>query len=194
MRRYWHIGAICLAAAFVGCGPVLYTEPVVTNEPATEAQRQFEARWQASLEVLRRYQFKIDLQDRRRGLVRTEPMVARQFFEFWRRDATSAYDVAEASLQTVFLIASVQVSRVRGDSEDYTSAVRIQRVRSDQIEARTTGTAGDQGSFGRAAATSGDREGEDKGGSMVLLGEDSELAERILAAIETRAMAQLGGF
>ncbi|HDZ20511.1 hypothetical protein LCGC14_0162740 [marine sediment metagenome] len=194
MRRYWHSGAICLAAAFVGCGPVLYTKPVLTTEPVTEAQRHFEAHWQAGLEVLRRYQFKIDLQDRRRGLIRTEPMVARQFFEFWRRDATSAYDVAEASLQKVYLIANVQISRVGSDGTDYVSAVRIQRVRSDQIEARTTGTAGDQGSFGRASGTSGDREEEDEGGSMVLLGEDRELAERILLAIETKATAKLGDF
>ena len=185
------MAAIVLAAlAGGGCAPT-YSTPIVDARPATEAERQFEARWQASLDVLRSYRFKIDYQDRRRGLIKTEPMIARHFFEFWRHDAATNYDVLEGTLQTVYVVASVQVSRIKPDGTDYKLDVVVNRIRSDQIEAQSIGAAGIQGSQYEALLTGGDRPYDPEKGSMVSLGTDENLAFELQFEIENEVPTQL---
>ncbi len=191
MRRLTIIAALLVATVVVGGCPPTYSTPVVDTRPTTEAERQFEARWQASLDVLRSYRFKIDLQDRRRGLIKTEPMVARHFFEFWRRDAASAYDVVEGTLQTIYVIASVQVSRIKPDGSDYKLDVVVHRVRSDQIEAQSIGAAGIERSQYEAIGTGGNKLYDPAKGSMVLLGTDENLAFELQYEIENEVPTQL---
>jgi len=191
MRRHLIIAAM-LAAVWVsgGCPPT-NTKPIIDTRPTTEAGRQFEARWRASLKVLRSYRFKIDLQDRRRGLIRTEPMMARYLFEFWRPDAASMYDLAEGTMHTVYVIASVNVTRVDPDGDAYDLEVVVHRVRSNQIEAQSTGSAGVQGSQYEAIATGGDKSYESERGSMVLLGTDENLAWELQFEIENELPIQM---
>ena len=140
MKRHTIIAAMLLAI-LVGSGcPPTHTEPIIDMRPKTEAARQFEARWQASLKVLRSYRFKIDRQDRRSGLIKSEPMMARYLFEFWRSDASSAYELLEGTMHTIYVIASVNVTRVHPDGDDYTLDVVVNRVRSNQVEAQDTGS------------------------------------------------------
>ena len=182
--------SVISAVLLTGCP--LHTTPVAQMpQPATEAERNFEAYWQSSLDVLREYRFRIDFQDRRRGLIVTHPMVAKQFFEFWRRDAGTSYDLLEGSLQTVYLVASVQLTRAEPDKPDYELAVNVQRVRSDEIEPRAPGAAGWRASYQRQGGTGGDRPAEEQEGSMVRLGADEPLADQILVDIETEAILRM---
>jgi hypothetical protein len=170
-----------------------HTVPVAElPQPHTEAEWNFESYWQASLAVLRDYHCRSELQDRRRGLIVSQPMVAKQFFEFWRGDAATTYDLIEGSLQEVYLVARVQVTRVDPNHPDYELVVDVQRIRSDMIESRAPGAAGWRGSYQRSRGTGGDRPDEEQHGSMVRLGGDDALADQILVDIEGEAMIRMG--
>ena len=190
LTRILTMGAI---AALLLAGCPQHTVPVaVTPQPRTEAERNFESYWQASLAVLRARHFRIDLQDRRRGLIVTHPMVAKQFFEFWRDDAATNYDLIEGSLQTVYLVARVQVDRIDPNRPDYELAVDVQRIRSDQVERRDPGAAGWRSSYQRRRDSAGDRPEDDEVGSMVRLGGDDALADELLVEIEGEVMMRMG--
>lgn len=118
LRR--HIFLVLLAAFFFpGCitGP---SNPSAT-QPATAIDPQ-QASWQYWLdkpatshatassfdplfkacETEVRYRlFLIDRQDFRLGLLTTQPMVSKQFFEIWRSDAVTVPDISDSSLATV---------------------------------------------------------------------------------------------
>lgn len=56
---------------------------------------------QAAMEVLTGMHFPIEKLDAREGVVRTRPLRAAQFFEFWRSDNANPSGVAEANLHTI---------------------------------------------------------------------------------------------
>ncbi len=56
---------------------------------------------QVSEKVLLDMQFRIQKFDVDNGIIRTHPLRAKQFFEFWRRDNVGFYNSAEANLQSL---------------------------------------------------------------------------------------------
>ena len=96
-----------MLAALAGC--VKYTEPVVEEPQRTPEEQAFEDVWQASLETLRDHRFTIAYSDRRAGRIVTEPMVARQWFEFWRTDAVTSYELALSALHRILYLAVVDI-------------------------------------------------------------------------------------
>jgi hypothetical protein len=51
--------------------------------------------------VARDYLFALDRQDYRDGVITTDPMVSAQWFEPWRRDTQTFYDLTESSIATI---------------------------------------------------------------------------------------------
>jgi len=71
-------------------------------KPATvEVRGQFESLWQASEQAAHQFLFNIDRRDQRRGLMTTEPLITRQWWEFWRKDAGTFKDTQEATLANI---------------------------------------------------------------------------------------------
>jgi len=101
--------ATCLAMLLAG-GCARHATPIATRAQLSPAEKDFEALWQASLHTLQRYRFVIDRTDRRAGVIETFPMTAQQWFEFWRKDAVTCYDLAEGSLQGVTRRARVRIA------------------------------------------------------------------------------------
>ena len=101
--------ATCLAL-LLASGCARHTEPVVPQAQLSPAEQNFEVLWQASLHTLQRYHFVIDRTDRRAGVIETFPMTAQQWFEFWRKDASSGADLLEGSLQGVTRQARVRIA------------------------------------------------------------------------------------
>ena len=66
----------------------------------------------ASLSLLRRYDFPPDRVDRTRGLIVSHPTTSGQFFEWWRIDSRGSYQVAESSLHTMRRIVTVNIEPV----------------------------------------------------------------------------------
>jgi len=105
----------CMLAAMGVGGCVRYTTPEAPPAERTEADRNFEALWDASRQVLRKYYFSIDREDRRAGVITTYPMTGKHFFEFWRRDSVAIGDTVERSIQQTYHTATVRIRRT-GDS------------------------------------------------------------------------------
>jgi hypothetical protein len=177
---------ITLMAALAGCAN--YTQPVVSQEPKTPAERNFETLWQASISVLREYYFKIDREDRRDGVIRTDAMLGKQFGEFWRKDAASDTNLAESTLQTIFRQATVTIKPVGEDR--FEPSVEVQTFRSNKEERQVSSTSEALNLFDLPEKGSPD---EDllkvKGASeeAVPLGRDAALEEKIRADILLKA-------
>lgn len=105
--------ATCLALLLAG-GCARHTEPVVPQAPLSPAEQNFESLWQASLRTLQRYHFTVDRTDRRAGVIETFPMTSQQWFEAWRKDASSGRDLIEGSLQGVTRQARVKIVPEQG--------------------------------------------------------------------------------
>jgi hypothetical protein len=69
----------------------------------------FDDVWTTCLASLQDRGLSIDRQDRRFGLIVSEPVVGKQFFEFWRNDAVTSDDTWTSSLHTVRRIVSIHV-------------------------------------------------------------------------------------
>lgn len=109
-RHGWLLLAALTAFAAVmpvGCGT--YSRPTAPAEDLTPRQRQFEALWQASLDVLRRGGWEIEFQDRRSGRIVTNAIVSRMSWEFWRRDTSSFADLLENDLHKTYRTVELQV-------------------------------------------------------------------------------------
>ena len=97
---------ILLAATLIGCA-----EQRRTNQEfvAVVQQFSFDDVWTACLASLEDRGLTVDRQDRRFGVIVSEPVVGKQFFEFWRNDAVSSDDTMTSSLHTVRRIVSISV-------------------------------------------------------------------------------------
>ncbi len=126
------ITSLVLAGLLTGVGAcVRYTEPLRSQERMTPAGRNFDNLWRASQYVLKKYHFTLDIQDRRAGLISTEPMVGKHFFEFWRHDSTTRGDTHESTVQTIYRTAFVTISRGGSESEAYRPKVVVTVGRSN---------------------------------------------------------------
>ncbi|NIA07389.1 MAG: hypothetical protein GWP14_07120 [Actinobacteria bacterium] len=96
---------ILLTAMLIGC-----TEQ---RRPRWQAiaveQASFDDIWTVCLASLKDRGLSVDRQDRRFGLIVSEPVVGKQFFEFWRGDTASSDDLLTSSLHTVRRIVSIHV-------------------------------------------------------------------------------------
>lgn len=109
-------------AGLNGCMTESRTVPLSTTQPASATdidpqqadpefwyaqpsayqtrQADFDRLWDKAQEVSRRLLFKIDRQDRRAGVLTTEPMISAQWFEPWRQELRTCKDVANSSIAT----------------------------------------------------------------------------------------------
>ena len=110
MKQLKPIAAALVAAALLGgCSAFEMSPPT----PITSSN-EFNALWEASLEVLRENNFVVDRADPREGVITTFGLLGRHWFEPWRTDARKGSDVAEGALQTIYRQAAVRVSQAQG--------------------------------------------------------------------------------
>ena len=194
--------AILLASLVTGC--VRYTEPVLTEQaPAPETQRR--ALWEASRDVLRRYGFTLDRQDFRAGVLTTHPMVGKHFFEFWRKDAVSPYDLAESTIQKIYRQVTVRLepTEAGAGAETYKPLVKVVVSRSDRDRPEVTSTseafdlflipAGEEPLPGELADRQSAELTGNGGDDIVPLGGQAGLADRLAAEIMAAAEQRVAG-
>jgi hypothetical protein len=125
---------VCIAAAvsmgLAGC--VYYTKPIAPEPKLTGASRNFQAFWQATIDVLRKYNFELDRQDRRAGVITTQPLLGKHFFEVWRHDTVGARDLAESSLQSIYRTVTVSIRPTAPGAPTYKPVVQVQLHRSNR--------------------------------------------------------------
>jgi len=84
--------------------------------------------WNACEKTIKDYRFDIDFMDWREGTIASEPMISKQLFEIWRRDAGTDGDVLEDSLQTIRRTVRFQVDRTPEGSYVAHPKVVIERL------------------------------------------------------------------
>ncbi len=108
-----------------------HTRPIVPAATLTPEQQNFEAVWSASIKVLRSYNFEIDRRDRRAGIITTRPLLGRHWFEFWRRDAATPWDVMEGTLQTIYRKVQIEIRSDKFNPGRFTPDVKVTVLRRD---------------------------------------------------------------
>ena len=186
------IGSI-LVAADLGC--LQHAKPVVPPPEMTPAERNFEALWAASQNVLRRYGFVLDRVDRRDGVITTEAMVGQYVGESWRQDAATPRDLLEGSVQTLFRSAEVLVTPA-AEAGTFGLEVRTAIARQNLATVQVT-SASDAKNMLRAMSTRQRYAPRDEltgqPGGQVELGRDVNLEAKIERAIRAEAARLSGG-
>lgn len=143
----------------------------------------FEQLWQTGLEVLRRYNFRPDRQDRRAGVITTLPTTGAQWFEFWRPGIHGGFEAAEANLHTVRRQATVRILPAAEQGQLYVS-VQVDVYRYAAPERQVTTASGALQIFGEKLPTAEGEMGSQAGAAYwVSLGRDSRLEDELLRRI-----------
>ncbi len=150
MRKPLTILLTLAAVAIGGCAN--YTTPTAPERARTEQERNFESAWFAAHDVLREYDFTLDRQDRRAGILSTLPLTGAHGLELWRKDAVTSSNLAEGTVQTIFRTATVTLSPSESDPNRYVPAVRVNVLRADRGTPQATSSADIMAVFGAAPA------------------------------------------
>ena len=127
------------------------TQPATAIDPATTqptywlaqpaaAQvqaRDFDALWDVCKTTARDYLYALDREDYRSGVMTTVPLVSKQWFEPWRPDTGTAYDVLANSLGAIRRTLRFEVSR-NADDGTYTVTPKVLVERESILERRVT--------------------------------------------------------
>jgi len=174
-----HTAIIC-AVIFTGCGGQAQFKPVeqicVNGIGKEEVVK-------AAEDVFGEMAFKIDKMDSAAGYIKTRPLAAGQWFEFWRKDNVGAFNQTEANLHTIRRTAELKINEQ--DSKLCVSCdVVVQRLSlseqpvSDVSEVRNLFSR-NKGSLQRLKLHRDQKKG------WVDLGNDEQLSSVILKQIES---------
>ena len=206
MRAFLASVAVVLAGAVMGFsgGCAEHSKPILPPAQMTQDEKNFDALWQSSIDTLRKYYFTLDVQDRRRGLIVTAPTVSRNWFEFWRSDAVTTYDVTENSLQTIYRKITVTIRPSSSGSSTYVVAVTVDVYRSDRLDKEAASVSSSYDMFILPGATMkdntilGETNVSDEAGQtkkkyngVVSLGQDKRLAGKLAEEISLGAGVQI---
>ncbi|MBN2201173.1 hypothetical protein JW777_04400, partial [bacterium] len=181
-----------------GCNEPMYTKPI-EREPATQAERNFRDLWNTSCDVLRKYGFSIDRQDRRDGVITTFAVSGGHGLEaLWRKDASNFFYFRENTTQNILRAARVTIHRLPDRPDEFDFRVEVRMARSnrpppqltDTVEVNTMSVAQlPELRFSDLEMRPVRRDEELTGirAYIVPLGQDEEMAGRIDRAIRARA-------
>ncbi|MDB5304441.1 MAG: hypothetical protein JWM97_1990 [Phycisphaerales bacterium] len=108
------------------------------NQPAVVKveSSSFDVLWDACERVARDCSFAIDRTDYRTGLLTTQPLVSRQFFEFWMHDIASLHEQTQSDLNTLRRVAHFQIRKL--DDGSYVCEPKVVIERYSMAERRIT--------------------------------------------------------
>jgi hypothetical protein len=97
--------------------------------PATSAvsASDFNQLWKDCQKTAHHYGFTIDRLDLRAGVITTQPLVSKQFFEFWRPDVVTMDDLMRSSLATYRRTLRFQISKAEGGGYRAEPSILIER-------------------------------------------------------------------
>jgi hypothetical protein len=106
---------VVMLLAMCGCF-AMHTTPIVQPAEMGPAEKGFQAVWDATNETLNTYRFTVNQRSRRYGRITTDPLGAKHFFEWWRRDKATATGALENSVQPIYRVVAVDI-RKTGEGE-----------------------------------------------------------------------------
>jgi hypothetical protein len=180
MKNGFLLVAGVLAALAGGCTRVQMAQA----QPACVEAVSQDKLMQACEKMLVRMQFQIEKYDEENGVIRTQPLRGKQFFEFWRSDNAGRFNSAESNLQslqrTTELTFETQSSRVC-----VTCVVKTQRL--SMPEEPTAGFYGTSALYTASGPSRQRLEVKDREQGEIRwtdLGRDGALEQKMLAKIQ----------
>ena len=135
-------------------------------------------------DVLGDMAFKIDKLDAEAGYIRTRPLGAGQWFEFWRKDNVGAFNHTEANLHTIRRTAEIEIDQQNGK---VCVSCEVTAERLSLSDRPISGTSSAQGLFTRnKGAFQRLKFNRDQEKAWEDLGEDEQLSSLILKRIESQ--------
>lgn len=144
----------------------------------------FQPLWDACEKVARSYQFQLDREDYRLGLMTTKPTISKQMLEPWRQDAGTLYDVMQDSLTT--MRRSIRFEIERGEDGTYSMTPKVLVERETILERRITSAAQYRSVFSGPAVGSRTATDEDIGVPVIYwtpVGRDLEMERHLAASV-----------
>ncbi|MFC1782616.1 hypothetical protein ACFL02_03405, partial [Planctomycetota bacterium] len=88
--------------------------------------------WLVCQEQLKKRGFRLDQVDRRRGIIRSFPLISKQWFEFWCQDVVTGEGLLESSLHT--LRRTIRLEMATADKRQYSlrCQVGVERLSSER--------------------------------------------------------------
>ena len=105
-----------------------WNQPVVVRVSAPD----FYKLWDACKGELYFRLFPVDREQYRDGILTSEPVVSKQYFELWRTDAVNVHDVAESSVATVRRTIRFEVSKKSDGTFEMSPKVLVERYQSTE--------------------------------------------------------------
>jgi hypothetical protein len=191
------------ALLFAGCASELPPKLAPQPDPATAypkywlskpaaasvLSQDYEMLWDACGDVARDDLFTVDRQDYRDGLLTTQPLISRQFFEFWRPDTGDAKGVVMNSLQTIRRTIRFDFEKL---PDGYAATPRVLVERLSQPEGRVTSPAQYRGFFSEPtlpeehASRFAEAELGTYGEDWYAIGRDYKMEEQLAQAVKQR--------
>ena len=135
-------------------------------------------------DVLSRMHFTIIKADAEQGIIRTRPLPAAQFFEFWRSDNVGSFNSTEAYLHSIRRTAELDISR-QGGQLCISCDVKVQRLSLPEHEVTSSGRSYEMFTTSNQSIQVLELHPEQKKDmAWVDLGSDKQLATDILKRIE----------
>jgi len=177
------LAAVAMACT-TGClGPK--QESYVTHRPIDVQPQsdQAERLWDATGDVLRRFDFQLDRTDWREGVITTLPETSRTFFEFWRKDVQTDEDLWESIINPIRRWVEVRFHPDdHGEWHSLSVCVHKQRLTSLDRQFNSTGAA--YQFFGtKLPATTGEARVTGERDHWLDIGNDDALAAVLLERI-----------
>ena len=161
-----------------------FNKPAITEVSSPD----FDKLWNACRETLIADGFTIDRTDYRDGVITPQSMVSKQFYEVWKSDVVTVYDLAQSSLGT--MRRTVRISISRGEDGKFHAAPKVVVDRYSLLAKRITSVAQYRSVF---AITNQDlRISEEEEGSPVAaaywypVARDYNLEKQIVSATKSR--------
>jgi len=204
-KTSWRKQTICLRIyAIMSCSLVLAScakQQCETAEPVCLENIDRLGAMQAGEEVLAKMHFIIDKADPEAGLIRTLPLPAAQFFEFWRSDNIAPKSAVEANLHSIRKTVELKISKQSADSTKekpqklcIACDVKVERLALPEHEVSSSARAYEMFSQSSRSMQILKLHAEQKKGmAWVDLGQDQQLAAEILRRIENKLTAENAG-
>ena len=100
-----------------------WSQPASVSIPGSDVDKL----WDCCERTARAWLFSIEVQNHRAGILATEPMITKQFWEWWRKDAGTFKDTQEATLTTTRRTIRFEFAREPGGGCVVTPKVLVER-------------------------------------------------------------------
>ena len=188
--KYISLIIVMLSLYLAGCAP---QQQITIDDPLILPAVDKELAMSAAEDVLAEMLFVIEKYDPQAGVVRTRPLTAAQFFEFWRGDNAEPQTATQANLQSLQRTVEINISE-QNNSISVECQVRVRRLSIPEKEFASVSQAANMFTVGDASLQKLQiNEEQQEKMAWIDIGSDHALERKILTLIQKRISKQQGG-